>query len=86
MRIPIVIKEEALFPPDIIILAAKAVRPGAGRSTCVILRGFCFKLTIPLPKTLSNNGNVQWAQVNKLVGNLTALIPVTATGLASEWN
>jgi hypothetical protein len=86
MRISIVIKEETLPLPDIIILEAKAVRPGAGTSTCVILPGFCFKLTSPLPKTLSNNGNVQWAQVNKLVGNLTALIPVTATALAPEWN
>lgn len=48
MRMPIVIEEQALFPPDIIILAAKAERPGAGGSTCVTLRGFCFKLTIPL--------------------------------------
>lgn len=86
MRISIVVKEEALLLPDIIILEAKAVRPGAGRSICLILPGFCFNLTIPLPKTLSNNGNVQWAQVNKLVGNLTALIPVTANALAPEWN
>jgi hypothetical protein len=59
--ISIVIKKEALLIPDI-ILEANTVKPGAGRNPCVILQGFCFKLTTPptlLAKTISNNGNVQ---------------------------